>query len=297
MSLAPIVLFVYNRKDHLEKTIEALKQNELAKDSDLYIFSDGPKKEGDEKVQAVRDFLKQISGFRKISISIAEKNKGLANSIINGVSTVIDNYGKVIVLEDDIITSPFFLDYMNQALELYHSDEKVMHVSGYMFPVSGEVLKDTFFLKPTSCWGWGTWKRAWGHFSNDISEIEKRMDSSKRNDFNLNGAHDYYEQIRLNKEKKIKTWAIFWYASSFLNNGLSLHPKKSYCQNIGHDGSGTHCATDEAFVTTLNLDRPNLVREEQREDSRARDLLIKFYRSSRIPFHTRVINKLRKIIG
>lgn len=297
MTLAPIILFAYNRKDHLEKTITALKQNALAIETNLFIFSDGPKIPSDEKVSEVRKFIKTISGFKTIEITEAEKNKGLASSIVEGVTRIINKYGKAIILEDDVITSPYFLDYMNQSLDLYENDEQVMHISGYMFPIDGTKLDEAFFLKPTSCWGWATWKRAWTHFSNNIQEIEKKMTGAKKREFNMDGSHDYYSQIRLNKEKKIKTWAIFWYASCFLNNGLSLHPKKSFCHNIGIDGSGTNCAPDEVFDVQLNQTKPDLKRIGIQENLEARKQLINFYNKNRIPLFERVIRKSKKIVG
>ena len=162
MNYAPIVLFTYNRLLHTRKTVESLQNNELANKSNLFIFSDGPKNEKDQVIiKDIRNYLKKIKGFKKIEIIEREKNFGLANNIIDGVTKIVNEYGKIIVLEDDILTNQYFLKFMNEALEFYEKEEKVMHISGYMYPIDSKELPDTFFIKPTTCWGWATWKRAW----------------------------------------------------------------------------------------------------------------------------------------
>jgi len=162
VNLSPIVLFTYNRPWHTKQTIEALQKNELAQDSELFIFSDGWKNVEDKpKVLEVREYLKTIDGFKKINIVKRDKNWGLANNIIDGVTKIVKEYGKVIVLEDDLFTSPYFLKFMNEGLMRYKDEEKVMHISGYAFPIKKEELPDTFFLKPTSGRGWATRTRDW----------------------------------------------------------------------------------------------------------------------------------------
>jgi hypothetical protein len=216
-NLAPIVLFVYNRPWHTKQTIEALQKNELASESELFIYSDAPKnKKAEEKVKKVREYIKNIDGFKKITIIEREKNWGLANNIINGVTEIVNKYGKIIVLEDDLVTSPYFLRFMNEALEFYKHNEKVMHISGYMFPVFNDDLEDTFFIKPTTCWGWATWDRAWKYYKKDVDYYLKIFDKKMIYDFNLNNSYKYFDQIIQNKEGKINTWAIFWYASCLL---------------------------------------------------------------------------------
>ncbi len=153
MSLAPIVLFVYNRFEHTKKTIEALQNNLLAKESDLYIFSDGAKNETNKsQVDKVRSYIHQISGFKTINIYESEHNKGLTNSVIAGVSQVMDLHGKAIVVEDDIVTSKYFLTFMNDGLNIYENDDKVALISGYCPPMGK--IKENFFLEQGSSWGW-----------------------------------------------------------------------------------------------------------------------------------------------
>jgi len=185
MIFAPIVLFTYNRPWHTRRTIEALQKNHLASESVIFIFSDGPKTEEDEpKVEEVRKFLKTIQGFKQIEIIEREKNWGLAKNIIDGVTKVVNEYGKVIVLEDDIVTSPSFLKFMNEALNRFEDKEKVMHISGYMYPIKTEGLPDTFFIKPTSCWGWATWKRAWKFFERNPQKQINSLTKDQIKDFN-----------------------------------------------------------------------------------------------------------------
>ena len=176
MSLAPIALFVYNRLEHLEKTINALQNNILALDSELYIFSDGAKDEkSSEQVNKIRKYIKTISEFKKIIVIEREKNLGLANSIISGVTEVINKYGKIIVLEDDMVTSRYFLKYMNEALEYYENEDRVISIHGYIYPVKKE-LPNTFFMKGADCWGWATWKRGWDLFEHDGKKLLQELE-------------------------------------------------------------------------------------------------------------------------
>jgi len=250
--LAPIVLFVYNRPWHTQQTLDALAKNTLALESELIVFCDGPKEglvaSSLELIEKTREIVKGESRFRSLKVVESKENKGLANSIIEGVTEVVNQYGKIIVLEDDLITSPGFLQYMNDALWLYENESKVMHVSGYMFPVI-KALPETFFIKPTSCWGWGTWKRAWDYFEKDVEEQIKTLEKRKAwKEFTLNNSYPSYKmQLYLNQTREINTWAIFWQTSVFLKNGLSLHPSKSLVQNIGLDGTGENCKDTSTF--------------------------------------------------
>jgi GT2 family glycosyltransferase len=239
---APIALFVYNRPDHARLTVEALKKNALAQASDLFIFSDAPKKpEAAETVREVREYIKTISGFGAVSIVERDKNWGLADSIIDGVSRLCKEYGRVIVLEDDLITSPRFLEYMNTALEKYAAEERVMQISGYMFPVEIQTTKEAFFLPVTTSWGWATWQRAWQHFDPAAQGYEAlKHDRAKRKSFDLDGAYPYFRMLESQLRGEIDSWAIRWWLSVFSRNGLVLYPRQSLIENIGFDGSGTH---------------------------------------------------------
>jgi len=291
-NLAPIVLFTYNRPWHTIQTVEALKKNELAQDSELFIFSDGWKNENDKpKVLEVRDYLKTIDGFKKVTIIEKDKNWGLAANIIDGVTKIVNEYGKVIVLEDDLVTSPFFLKFMNEALMRYKDEEKIMHISGYMHPIRKKGVPDTFFLKPTSCWGWATWKRAWKYFERDPEKQINLLNKKQKRDFNLNNSYDYWLQVKLNYKGKLYTWAIFWYLSVYLQGGLSLHPRDSLVKNIGLDASGTHVGKAPEYEVELSMkdswEFPNIIEEHQL----ARQRLEEFFRSIRPPRWKRLVSK------
>ena len=295
MRLAPIVLFTYNRLWHTQKTIQALKNNELANESELIIYSDGAKnKSAYESVSQVRDYVETVDGFKKVTIITRDKNWGLANSIIDGVTQVIKKYGKVIVLEDDLVTSPFFLRYMNDALEFYKDEDKVMHVSGYIYPIDNKKLSETFFIKPDTCWGWATWDRAWKYFKKDTNYYLNIFSKEMIRDFNLNGNYDHFKQIKANKNGRIDTWAIYWYASTYLQNGLSLHPSQSFVSNIGHDGKGVHCVKTSIYDVDLATNYSIAFSNQIKEDKAARVLLEKYYNSIKVPLSIRVINRLIK---
>ena len=245
MNLAPIVLFVYNRPWHTKQTLNALMKNELADKSILYVVSDGPTSEATmidkERIVEVRNLIKNIKWPYKKYIYEENKNKGLGNIIIEYVTKLIKKYGRLIVLEDDIVTSVGFLKYMNDALSLYASEEKVMHISAYWFPTkNAKKLPNTFFYNTASCWGWGTWERSWNKLIIDTDYLKKKILKDKKYiyKFNIEGSADFSLQLQKNITGEINTWAIKWYSSLFLNNGFSLHPNRSLVRNIGMDGTG-----------------------------------------------------------
>lgn len=281
---APVALFVYNRPEHTRRTLEALAQNRGADATLLYVFSDGPKPDATpadrEKITATRELVCSRPWVRNIVLVEAAQNHGLADSIVGGVQRVLEEHGRVIVLEDDLVTSPGFLDYMNQALDLYADDEKVMHVSGYMYPLHLRT-PGTAFLRVLSCWGWATWSRAWKHFDPDIEGHLRRLDSPARvRNFNIEGHADFYRQLLDNRSGRIHSWAVRWYASWLARGGITLFPTQSLVRNIGHDGSGIHCGPDHRFDTTL-ADAIPVRRQPLREDISLRWRINEFYRSGR----------------
>jgi len=297
MKLAPVVLFVYNRPFHTRQTVEVLQKNELAKESELFIYSDAPKNEkAKESVAKVREYIKSINGFKKVTIIEREKNWGLADSIIDGVTKIVNEYGKVIVLEDDLVTSPYFLRFMNDALEFYKDEKKVWHISGYTPPLNTTIIKEHFFIKPTTCWGWATWSDRWMYFKKDATYFINKFNKTAIKDFNINNTYNYYSHLLLNYKNKIDTWAIFWYATSYFNDALSLHPRRSFVQNIGHDGSGTHCANSCDFEVEI-LD--NYEHDFPREVSMKKDYsleLEKYFISLKKPMLYRIMKKLKRVV-
>ena len=231
---APIALFVYNRPDHTRRTVEALQKNDLAAMSRLIIFADAPKTGAEvESVAQVREYIAGIKEFSVVEIICRDSNYGLARSIVDGVSEVLGRFDRVIVLEDDIVTSPYFLRYINDALHKYREVEEVMHISGYMFPIETEGLPETFFYRVTSCWGWGTWGRAWKHFSKDPRRQVGQFSREAIGRFSLNGATDHWQQFLRNLKGRSDTWAVFWYVSVFQRGGLCLHPAVSLTEISG----------------------------------------------------------------
>ncbi len=245
-NLAPIILFVYNRPMHTKHTIEALRNNTLAKDSELFIFSDAPKHDGvAHDVAAVRELIRRVDGFKKVTLVEREKKWGLANSIVDGVTTIVTKYGKVIVVEDDMVTSKNFLEYMNDSLDKYANSKNVFSVSGFTYEDSDDI-DSTYFVCTVSAWGWATWADKWACFSRDEAMLEQIIeDKTLWDDFNLDGVYDWVELCRLQLEGKIDSWAIYWYATIFLNKGLTLFPAKKLSSNMGRDGSGTHCGNTD----------------------------------------------------
>jgi len=251
--LAPIAMFAYNRPQHLNKTIQALAKNPEFSDSRLYIYCDGPKNTAD--IPATESVRKVVSSFNLPNMILIERerNMGLANSIITGVTDLCERFGRVIVLEDDLVVSSVFLKYMNDALQYYKNNEIVMQVSGHMFPVELHSETDAVFLPFTSSWGWATWERAWKHFNPEATGYNNLLnDKYRRRKFDLNDSYPYFRMLKKQLRGKIDSWAIRWYLSVFDLNGLVLYPCESLVENIGFDGSGTHCRNEIIDSETLN---------------------------------------------
>lgn len=293
MSTAPIALFVYNRPEHTRKTVEALQKNLLAKESDIFIFSDGPKgKEMIDKIYEVRKYLKTITGFRLINIIERKENLGLANSIIGGVTEIINKFGKVVVLEDDLVTSPYFLEYMNEGLDLYKDDQKVSSIHGYIYPVKKH-LPETFFLRGADCWGWATWKRVWDLFEPDgkklLKELEKQNLIEK---FNMDGSFNYSGMLERQIEGKNNSWAIRWHAEMFILNKLTLYPGISLVQNIGQDESGTHKGNSTRQEVTLSERKIKIKNVPLKEDVKARKIIIQHLQSLKPKLFQKILKKI-----
>jgi hypothetical protein len=251
-NLAPIALFVFNRPEHTRRTIKFLRQNLLANETRLFIFSDGAEDQRDfAKVNEVREQIFRTEGFKSVEIIERPRNFGLANSIITGVSRLVNEYGKVIVIEDDLITSPHTLQYFNDALTAFEKEERVMHIGAYMYPIDYSGLPETFFFRAATSWGWATWKRAWKDFEPDIDVLMADFDQQKKNVFSIDGTMNYWKQMTDFKSGKNNSWAIRWYASMFLKGGLSINPSQSLVNNIGHDGTGVHSGTTEIFTVAI----------------------------------------------
>jgi hypothetical protein len=262
---APIALFVYNRPEHTRRTLNFLQKNDLAEESRLFIFSDGAKVGQEENVNAVRELAKTITGFKSVEVIERAHNFGLANSVIDGVSKLCKEYGRVIVLEDDVLTSPYALQYFNDALNKYEEQDQVMHVTAYMYPIPYEGLPETFFLRIASSQAWATWDRAWKNFEPDIDKIISRFDDQQKYQFELEGSMNFWKHIMEFKHGRNNSWAIRWYASVFLKKGLSVNPALSLIENIGHDGSGVHSGVSTIYKGAINNFRINNFPEQLEE--------------------------------
>ena len=259
MNLAPIVIFVYNRPEHTERTLEALSQNDLASESDLFIYADGPKPNASAEqrsfIAEVRKLIRKKQWCKYVHIIESEKNKGLADSIVDGVTEIVNRCGKVIVLEDDIVVTRGFLKYMNDALEMYKDDEQVMQVSAYIYPHKYQTKQSTVFLKIMSCWGWATWQRAWKYYQPNVdihlSHFQTKEEIKK---FNIEGHARYYEQLVANKTRDLYTWAVKWYASWLYCGGITLFPTTALVRNCGFDNSGTNCSASERYFDVATTD-------------------------------------------
>ena len=247
MKFAPIALFVYNRPEHTRQAVEALLRNPLAAQSELFIFSDAAKTPDiQDRVEQVRAYVRSVDGFKSVQVIEREKNHGLANSIIDGVTKLCDDYGRVIVLEDDLVVAPTFLNYMNEALAKYQDNEKVMQISGYMFPINPLPMNSALFLPFVTSWGWATWKRAWRYFD-PMSSAYKILEQDRdlRYRFDMNGNYPYFKMLTAQLNNEVDSWAIRWNLSIFMRQGLILYPSQSFVRNEGFDGTGIHCADIE----------------------------------------------------
>lgn len=261
---APIVVFTYNRLEHTKQCIESLEKNILAKESEIFIFSDGPKNEENiKKVDDVRNYIKNIEkgSFKNITIYESTNNKGLANSVISGVSKIIDLYGKVIVVEDDLILSPYFLNYMNNSLDYYRDHNSIWSISGFNIPIriQKKYNKDVYLSYRASSWGWATWKDRWETIDWDVVDYESFKNSYiKRRKFNR-GGKDLSRMLDAQMQGKINSWAIRWCYNQSKQNKYTVYPCKSYVKNCGNDGTGTNCGNIDIYKDVrINNEKINL---------------------------------------
>ncbi len=297
--LAPLIVFAYNRPDHLEKTLQALVANPRAKESSLFIFIDGPKNEDEiEKNKAVELVAEKFRDgyFKNVDIRNASQNRGLAKAVITGVSEIIEKYGKVIVTEDDAVCAPSYLEFMNGALEYYENEPSIFSIGGYTIPIKfpPDYTKDVILTQRSSSYAWATWKNRWDKIDWEISDYKKfRFNFKSRNQFNLWG-EDRSSMLDDQILGRVNSWAIRFDYSMYKNNMYNILPSKSLIQNIGHDGSGTHGMLEsfsgDPFAVTLdqnlrsfNFEKVEIVEQIRREFIR--------------PFHSSKIDLAKRYIG
>ena len=298
-SIAPVILFVYNRPDHTIKTLTALEKNKQADQTTLYIYSDAAKNESSiDAVAEVRKIINKLWNFKQVVIIERTTNWGLAANVIDGVTKVVNEHGKVIVLEDDLETSVFALEYFNQALEFYKDEDQVMEISGYGYPLKDlDKLPETFFFRVANSWGWATWDRAWRHFNPNIDELVSDFTAEQIHQFSIEGKENFWKQVQELKAGKINSWAIRWYASVFKKNGLVLYPRNSMTQNIGNDGSGTHTASELTYQVTLAENPVSYFPTEISENKQAYEAIKYFYAHRKGSLFNRGIRFLKKKIN
>ncbi len=310
---APVALFVYNRPEHTQKTVEALKQNIGAGDTELYIFCDQAKDEDTrQKVSLTRQYVRSVTGFREIHIIEREENLGLAESIILGTTEVVNRHGRVIVLEDDLVTSPYFLQYMNEALKKYQDEKKVFSVTGYShFPNGNEALPQSYFLKVFSSWSWATWADRWALFDADaVGWEETKTDPALANAFDYEGCFYNCQMLKAQMEDHtINSWAIRAYWTQFKNDGVTLFPNQRLVENEGFDGSGVHCSDRADYLDGRLAGEPVIAfPEDIKEQEESRRELIRFiavkkraYKLARIRYYAghplQALKKIREKLG
>ncbi|WP_170367916.1 glycosyltransferase family 2 protein [Ruegeria arenilitoris] len=267
--LAPICLFAFNRPDHTRQTLAALRDSPLAESSDLTVFVDGPRVPEEARLTGeVVDIVAEAKGFRSVKLIKQSTNQGLAKSVIDGVTMMLDEHEQVIVLEDDIVVSPPFLEFMNRSLATLKCSDQVASISGYSEPISN--MPEAYFLRKGSSWGWATWRRVWNCVQWDGQALLSELEASGRlKDLEFEANSGFHKMLEDQVASKNNSWAIRFYVWCFLNQKLHLLPGRSLVQNIGHDGSGTHCGNSEfwktEFVRAMAIDDLDLKLEEMPE--------------------------------
>lgn len=256
-TLSPIAFFCYNRPNHTRITLEALQKNHLASQSKIFIILRRSKNDdAKEGVSAVRKYISSLDGFKSVEIVMREENYGCVKNIIDGITRIAGKFGRVIIVEEDILTCPHFLHYMNDALELYKDDDRVGAVTGYLYPLyANERLPQSFFSDRLAVWGWGTWQRSWKDYEYDAGKLLARLKSERlteKYDFGLK-SRPRTSELEAQKSGRINTWDYQVNASMFLHGRLTLNPGRTLTNNIGFDGSGVHCGTADNDAINISL--------------------------------------------
>lgn len=296
-SPAPVCLFAFNRPDHTRRTLSALSGSPLAASTSVTVFVDGPRL--DDEVPVVDEVANVASsqrGFADLTVHRRDQNAGLARSIEEGVSQMMNAHGRSIILEDDILTSPAFLHYMNLALNKYKDEPRVWHIAGYNEDIpENKGMNGAALWRFMSCWGWATWADRWAHYERDPDALAGQFSEADISRFNLDGANDFWSQVLANQSGELNTWAVFWYATIFRNNGLCLSPLNSYVENIGFDGSGSHGVVNASYARrSLNDNKTPDFPDDITENLKALEQLKAYhlYKPTKIEKLRRKLNKL-----
>jgi len=281
MKTAPIVIFTYNRPAHLMRTVEALKKNPLARQSELIIFSDGPRDSGDAPLVAkVHKIITRITGFHRVRVSIRSKNRGLSASIISGMNYVFRHYSKAIVLEDDLLTSQDFLDFMNRGLVMYENDKRIFSLTGYTPPIDLSYYDKDIFLTPRpGSWGWATWRDRWRKVDWKVKDFDMFIRSKAQRQVFNKGGLDSSVMLRDEIRRGIESWDVRFYYSCFKNKGLCIYPAKSKVSSTGTDGTGVHMGRTRKYDTHVH-EHYCILPQDIAPDDRVMDDFAAFYRPS-----------------
>ena len=292
---APVALFAWKRPSHLQRVLSALAASSGAAETDLFVFVDGPRNEREESLVAkVISVAEKAAGFRSVTVQAAPTNLGLSRSITGGVSRVLQHSETVIVVEDDIVVSRSFLDFMNSHLELYANDPSVASIHGYLYPHARD-LPSTFFISGADCWGWATWRRAWAHYRTDgvalLDELQRR---NLVDIFDFGGSAAYVDMLRDQIAGRNDSWAVRWYASALLAGMYTLYPNRSLATNIGSDGSGSHGGVSSAFDIEVSNEPVPAIRIPIEDSAIGRTAFIEFFESQRSGMESAPIGRLAR---
>lgn len=278
---APVVVFAFNRPTHLKNLLDSLSNNRYAEETSVVVYVDGPRNDFDRARQVeIFALLKGHYSFKSLSTVISVENKGLAKSVRFGVTEVLTDNSRIIVLEDDLLLSPSFLEFMNRGLEIYENSDQVASIHGYQYPIQND-FREPIFFRGADCWGWATWRDRWNLVSFDSRMLLDEIQSSGQIDeFNLSGNMDFYGMLQKQAAGGVDSWAICWHASMFLQNKLTLFPPESLVQNNGNDGSGVHSGVNNFFVTELTSLSEWKFPVDIEESDGFKNLLGEFYRNS-----------------
>lgn len=293
--LAPVALFVHSRPDHAARTIDALAANVLAARTRLFVFADAARRPEEEaRVEAVRALARAAAGFRSVTLVERASNYGLARSIEAGVTEIVESFGRVIVVEDDLVTGPLFLSFMNEALDRYAGEPRVWHINGWTYPIALRPDGMPFFTSVLECWGWATWADRWRHYRRDPQDLLARWTTPQIERFNIGGGYDSWMDVKRNASGAVSSWAVFWYATIFERGGLCLSPPVSHVENIGIDGSGTNSGSLDIYAgVAAATSVPAAWPAEIVEDEAAWRMIRDFLLSRRPPLWRRAAGRLK----
>lgn len=295
--LSPIILFVYKRLWHLQQTITSLTNNYQAKESEIYIFSDGPRNKTDnKKVEEIRTYISTLNGFKKINFILRPGHLGLANSVISGVSDIINKYKKVIVVEDDLVTTPNFLTFMNQALDTYKNDKKIFSITGFTYPIliPKTYNEEVYLGYRASSWGWGTWRDRWSIVDWKIKDYEQFITDEDAKDKFARGGEDLFAMLDYQMKGYIDSWAIRWCYAHYKHDAYCLNPTVSKVKNIGLDRSGTHKTklNLEVILDVSGSESFNLPKHAVPNEEILRNFSLYFKKSTKI----KILDKLKELV-